>query len=129
MCRQEAMLNVALKLAQGSEHYSQCLGAVIARGHRIISVGWNKSKTHPKQLPYMKNGKNVSTRTVHAELDAIIGVPADLLFGATIYVARALRVRGFGLAKPCAACRKAIEAAGIRRMVYTTNSGYESEYV
>ena len=128
MCRQAVMLSVAQRVAQGSEHDHYRLGAIITRGNRIISVGWNKNKTHPRQLPYLKEGKQVTTKSVHAELDAIIGVPVHLLRGSTIYVARILANGSTGLAKPCASCRKIIEAANIKKIVYTTNTGYTEEY-
>jgi deoxycytidylate deaminase len=129
MCRQLSLLGTAAKVAANSEHRTQ-LGVVIAKGKRVISVGWNKYKSHPRQLSYIKDGKRIQTGSVHAELDAIIGVPQKHLEGATLYIARVLADGACGLSRPCSACRKVIRAAGIRKIVYTENDNkYSVEYI
>lgn len=59
----------------------------------------------------------------HAELRAITRCAQEPL-GATIFVARST---GGGLAKPCLMCSNAILGAGIRRIVYSTDLGYNVE--
>lgn len=46
--------------------------------------------------------------------------------GATAYVARHTST-GQGLSKPCAACEEALRAAGVRKVVYSTTDGIETE--
>ena len=92
------------------------LCAIIASGNKIISMGFNQLKTHPKATnPY---------RYLHAEIDAIIGMPIEELKGATMYVARVgytSRER-ICMSKPCKYCAAAIKAAGIKKVYYTYNS-------
>jgi len=48
--------------------------------------------------------------------------------GADIYVTRHTPT-GMAMSKPCADCMKAIKVAGIRRIYYTSRSGYHKVMV
>ena len=48
------------------------------------------------------------------------------LIGSTIYVSRILKSGKSGLAKPCMECMCLIKSVGIKKIVYTTDSGVES---
>ena len=120
MTRDERLINVALKIARKSEHKFP-MGAIIALGNRIIALGINKIRTHPRQINY-HNDEN--GQSIHAELDAILSCcNTD---GATIYVARVLSNGTGGMAKPCKSCLKIIQSAGIKKIVYTTSTGIET---
>ena len=124
MCRDTRLMNIAIHATRLSKHRFQ-VAALIAKGSRILSIGINKNKSHPKSI----NSFTGQCGTIHAELDTILGVERSNLEGATIYVARHLRSGGTGLAKPCKSCMHIIEAVGITRIVYTTNKGYSVERV
>lgn len=93
-----------------SDHPLHRLGAVVVRGSRVISVGWNKYKTHPRSPHPFKH--------IHAEVSAIqkAGYQA---FGADLYVYREGRDGVMRLSKPCKSCMAAINKAGVRRVFYT----------
>lgn len=120
MARDERFLNLALKIAGQSQHKFP-IGAVITIGNRILSIGINKYKTHPKQLNNYSNSVDKHGTSIHAELAAILSYPK--LKGSTIYVARLLYGGSFGLSKPCRSCQNLIEIAGIKKIVY--NDGEE----
>jgi deoxycytidylate deaminase len=124
MARDARFLNLALKIAGQSQHKFP-IGAVITIGNRILSIGTNKYKTHPKQINnYINNHSNSTDKhgtSIHAELAAILSYPK--LKGSTIYVARLLHNGAFGLSKPCLSCQNLIEIAGIKKIVY--NDGEE----
>jgi deoxycytidylate deaminase len=104
----------AEKASVKGEHKIHRLGAVIAFGNDIVSVGWNKSKTHPKSTHPWKH--------IHAEMDAIM--KAGQCDGAELYVAR---IGNDGLlrnAKPCPACMSLIIASGIRKIHFTENNDW-----
>jgi deoxycytidylate deaminase len=88
-------------------------GAVIVKGGRVLSLGWNLLKNDPN---------NVSDEhaklfcSVHAERMAI--AKCKKAAGATIYVARN-KSGNARYSKPCDECQKAIRAAGIVRVVHT----------
>lgn len=108
------LVDLAIKLSRkNTTDINAHLCALLVRKGRVVSVGFNSRKTHPKS-PH-------PWHTLHAEADAIIGVPEDVLRGATLIVARTGfvgRNRSL-LAKPCVYCHSMIERAGIRRVCFT----------
>ena len=117
MCRHMRMISLALQTARLSEHSRFKLGAVLTKGSHIVSLGVNKEKTHPLAInPHRKRGNGC----IHAELDAIIGVPRELLPQTTIYVGRVLADGTPGIAKPCIPCQELLIGVGIAKAYYTT---------
>lgn len=88
------------------------VGAVVYRGHKILGKGYNKpEKTHPKaRTPFNR---------IHAEFDAILGIPKEKLKGASIYVHRWTRNGTYALAKPCVFCEAMLKAVGIKHIGYS----------
>lgn len=113
--RTQRFFELARKLALKSPSYHK-LGCVIAHRNKVLSVGFNDmSKTHPKA--------NSPFKTLHAEIDALIGLQrAD---GCDAYVYRELKDGTFAMAKSCAACELALRKIGIKRIFYTTNNGWD----
>ena len=97
----------AIKIAGTSKH-KQRVGAIVARGSRVISSGANSYKTHPRSTsPY---------KTTHAEFSAILRANKKLS-GATLYVVRLLATGELGLAKPCQSCRRFIEEMNLKKII------------
>lgn len=105
------------------------LSAAIAIKRDIISVGNNMMRSHPVQKQY---GKNHQAIYLHAEINAICNslnhIDKDDLRKATIYVYRVKRASSEnsidwvdGNACPCSGCTSAIQAFGIRRLIYSTD--------
>lgn len=110
---------LAKSLSLHSPHHTHKLGAVIAKKGRPLSVGFNSCQTHPKSIhPF---------QTLHAEISALIGMSFDKSKGCDAYVYREIKNGSPGLAKPCGACHQALKLAGIKRMYYTTPSGWREE--
>ena len=112
---------LAKALADRSEHHTK-IGAVIVKKNRVISVGYNKPrKTHPKSKhPFS---------TIHAELDAILGVSRKDLKDATIYVYREYKNGNPALARPCKYCWMHLEEVGIKKVYYTCSGGWKMEKI
>jgi len=90
------------------------LGAAIYdKKGRLISIGWNKQKTHPKFGSFIYN-------RIHAEGDALLKAlkKKSSLKGSYIVV---YRERG-NLAKPCSCCEGMLREAGIEKVYYTNGS-------
>lgn len=119
MTRDERFIRKALKKAEESQHYFQT-AALIAKGSRILAAAVNCHKTHPLQEKFKPLWQRKYANSTHAELRAIVALPQELLQDATLYVARRLKCGLGGLSRPCAMCRKVIEAAGLKRVVYTS---------
>ena len=109
------MIHVAYKNAIKSEFSRHRLGAVIVRGGRVISTGFNS-------LRYTKELKH---HTLHAEEAAILNLLKSrrqhLLIGSELYVCRVRPNGTTGLSRPCARCMELIHSVGISRVFYTTN--------
>lgn len=109
-----SIIRQAIKIA-GTSRHKQRVGAVIAKGPRIISAGINSYKTHPKSTsPY---------KTTHAEFSAILRANKELT-GATLYVVRLLATGELGMAKPCPDCQRFIEKMNLKKIIYSTEDGF-----
>lgn len=110
--------NLAKKLASKSDHHSYRLGCVIFKGSKVLSLGYNQIKTHT-QSPH-------DWKMIHAEFHALLGVAVCDLRGASACVYRESRSGRVGLAKPCKGCESLLFGAGLRKVYFTTDTGYDS---
>jgi deoxycytidylate deaminase len=112
--------DLAKKISKLSNHKHFQIGSVIVRGSKIVSVGTNNIKTHPKSLhPYF---------SLHSEGAAILLAKQDLI-GCEIYVYREIKDGTLALSRPCEYCWKMISISGIEEIHYTTNGGHKTEQV
>lgn len=92
------------------------VGCVIIRDNHIIATGYNGSISGHEHcedvgcLEVEENGKKSCKRTIHAEMNALLqcakyGVPTN---GSTAFVTH----------YPCPDCMKALNQAGIKKIVY-----------
>lgn len=112
---QRKMLDLAKKVAETSPYNSPAKrhGAVITRGGSVLAVGVNKSRNFdiPPTVEYNK------FLSIHAEMDALSRTPNPR--GAVIYIAR-VNVNGQPMySRPCKSCAEALDAAGVKRVIYT----------
>jgi deoxycytidylate deaminase len=110
-------IRIASKEALKSQHKQHKLGAVIEKGGRILSVGYNSIR--PSHV--------LKTNTLHAEAAAILKLLKDRrqhdLVGSNLYVSRFTRGGRIGMARPCPHCRSLAQSVGIRQVFYTTDEG------
>ena len=69
-------LKLALRRIDGeeySDHIQHRHAAVIVKAGRVLSIGRNRNKTHPDSVGVDEDGE-VFTKTIHAEMDAILRV-------------------------------------------------------
>jgi len=117
MLSDKNFINIAIELAGASKCVSKQVGAVIVKGGRILSTGYNGTPAgftnccdHWKNEYTSEHHEWSKTYEIHAEMNAIIwaareGISID---GATIYVTL----------EPCSECSKNLIASGIKRIVY-----------
>lgn len=126
--RNKKILDFLSKAAEAANHNgmrARLAAAVVLRGD-IISVGFNRKKTHPFQVQYQTNDKQIY---LHAETDAINRalkyVNASELKKATLYVARVKYIDNkskkaiWAESKPCIGCQKAIKQYEIKNVIHT----------
>lgn len=116
--RQQYFLQRARQLAFNSPNQIHRHGAVIVKGKKIISEGFNHKRWHL----YMKN-----KLSVHAEIAALSHVKLKydkkFLSQCDMYVVRLGNERTgrpLKYSKPCQCCSKAILKSGVRRVFYST---------
>ena len=110
-------MSLAAKASKESPMRFQ-MGAVIIKKGKILSVGNNSYKTHPKY----GSGKYCY---LHAEGAAIYNAIINRkdLCGAEIYVYR----RYGRISKPCKYCLELIKSVGIKKIIYTNERRNFSE--
>ncbi len=117
-------LDLAIQIARKADNnLTWHLGAVCARKNRVISVGWNRSQTHPKSPSKYK--------FIHAELDCILGIDGNKLRGSSIFVARV----GYDyraeilLAQPCTSCQELLRRMYIRDVFFTVSDNLYGRWI
>lgn len=119
--RTTRLFRMAKLMARQSTATNFKMGAVIARGKKILGVGFNDPyKTHPQS--------NTRYQFIHAELSAILNARTDLN-GACIYIYRSGQHERPMLSKPCDCCMELLRRAGIKTIFYSTNGGYAKEHI
>jgi dCMP deaminase len=106
----EIFLDTAKLWSRMSKDPSTKVGACIANGKKLLSVGYNgfSSPIEDKEEWYLDRETKYSL-TVHAEINAILSCrEPQLLKGATLYVYPLY---------PCASCSSIIANSGITRVV------------
>lgn len=118
----DPFLRQATASAKKSE-YLYRLGAVVVKGHNVLSTGYNSVNTHTKV--------NNFPSSRHAEMDAILKVlkqhnGLQKLAGAKLYVTRITKSGTTALAKPCKKCLQLAKSVGIKKIYYTTENSTET---
>jgi deoxycytidylate deaminase len=112
--------DLAKKVSKLSNHGHHKLGSVIVRGSKIISVGTNKLKTHPRSThPH---------HSLHAEMAAVLLAKQDL-YGCEIYVYREIKSGVPAMARPCVYCHPFLKEAGIKEIHYSVKNGFQTEKI
>ena len=108
---------IAEKQALKSPFLKHRVGAVIMKGNRVLSTGFNS-------IGYSKHSKRP---TRHAEAAAICKLLSKkkmgCLAGAHLYVTRYTFSGTISCSKPCPCCENLIRSVGISTVFYTDFSG------
>jgi deoxycytidylate deaminase len=111
------MFRIASKQSSKATGVKHKLGAVIVRGGRVLSTGYNE----------IRYSRFIGETTVHAEEAAIVKLLSRRALGqlqnSEIYVSRVCPSGLAGLALPCPRCMELIRSVGIKRVHYTTDNG------
>lgn len=92
--------------------------AAVVHRSKIISMGFNSTKTSPRVLAMSNNSDKTC---IHAEMDALYR--SRRTEGMDLYVMRLERNGRMGDSAPCPLCTDAIQQHGIRNVVYSTSTG------
>lgn len=92
--------------------------AALVDKNKIISLGMNKAQSSPG---FYKLSNNQKKQYIHAEYDCLNNVLDCSRL--TMYVVRVDNNGRLAQSKPCPICQRAINTAGIKRVVYSVNNG------
>lgn len=110
---------IAEKQAKKSTFKQHRVGAVLVKGSRVLSTGYNKYG-YTKELKYP---------TIHAEEMAIVKLLKlgfqDKLVNSNLYVTRFTPAGNLGIAKPCSRCMELIRSVGVSHVYFIGSSGVE----
>lgn len=111
-------LDYAIAIAKSSNVCGFHFSALIFAGKNVISCGWCREKSHPRQAKYMQYAKEYKRRNnwLHAEIHALVAAKRDVS-GFDMIVTRWAEEK-IKTSHPCGACFQAISIAGIRNLWY-----------
>jgi dCMP deaminase len=124
----EYFLHLARQAATRSTCLRRQVGAVMVRGHRVLSTGYNgapRGVSHCLEVGCLRDELGIPSgerhelcRAIHAEQNAIIqaAVHGVAVEGATLYCTH----------QPCVLCAKVLINAGVREIYYV--EGYPDDF-
>lgn len=122
----ENILHTLAKIAEANDGSNVRFAAAVVYRNKIISIGYNRMKSHPFQAKFAKNSESIYLHAeIHAIKNALRELPVEDLTKCELYIARVKRPQSYadnfiwGLAKPCIGCERAIAEFGIKRTIYT----------
>lgn len=117
------ILDTLNKVALLSDHPKFQMAAAIVYRNSILGIGCNRMKSHPFQAKYSKNEESIFLHAeVHAIKNALREHSLDRIRGTRMIIVRPTK-KGYGMAKPCDGCMRALAEFGIDSVYYTTDSG------
>ena len=127
-------LSYAKNIAELSDYRRVHMGCIAVLGNKILSVGYNTTKTHPLQAHYnrLRGFKDdLCNHGLHAEIACLLPLRgSEIAFDKLkLYIYRLRCDGGYGMARPCKGCMAFIKSCGIHDIYYTTDDGYAYERV
>ena len=110
----QSIIDKAVDAAEHSQHSSKH-GAVIFKGKKIYSIGYNQPSRSVKSLHHKANKWQTS---IHAEVAAILNAKRDIS-NLNILVVRINNKSQFLLSKPCSHCLDYLDYCGIKNVYYS----------
>lgn len=130
--RYNRFLSLAKEISLESVFRTNRVGAILVNKGRIIAKGFNSIKSHPLQKFYNNERTDITDSAphyIHAEIDILKKFKGEDLKGSEMFVYHIGKNGKQKLARPCAACMKAIKNHGIEVIHYSTEDGLATEYI
>ena len=118
----------SLALAENRGVWHRCRHfSFVFDGCRLLSVGLNSRKTHPRNLLYAyvgRDGSDISSVVgTHSEMNAVLRMDAAECRGSTLVNTRINRRGEFDYSRPCRGCLDMALALGFKETFYTDMDG------
>lgn len=99
----------------------------VFRGQRLLSLGLNSPKTHPRNLLYRYVGRGDEDIApfvgTHSEMNAVMRLEGEATRGLTVVNTRVNRRGLLDNSRPCEGCIDMLGRLGFREVYYTTREG------
>lgn len=127
------MFSLAKRASTFSDSAPYKIGCVVAYKNKVLSIGYNTSKTHPLQMEFNRE-RGVSPQypsRLHAEIHALskikdMDIPWEKV---KVYIYRGHKNGAPANARPCHACMQMMKSLGIRNIFYTQDGSYCHEEI
>lgn len=118
----------SLALAESRGVWHRCRHfSFVFDANRLVSVGLNSRKTHPRNLLYSYKGRDdvdISPMVgTHSEMSAVLRMDEDDCRGLKMVNVRVNRRGNFDHSRPCRGCVDMIRRLGFREVFYTDGDG------
>lgn len=131
---EEYFIEIAKVVSSRSTCLRRRYGAVIVRDNVIVSTGYNgaprgsvncvdRGNCRRKELNVPAGERYELCEAVHAEQNAVINGSPERMKEAAIYIAGFEEDKTFADGKPCLLCRRMIQNAMIKEVVYLKKDG------
>lgn len=136
--KQLNFFNEAANVAAKSDFCKHHLGCIAVLKNKIIAAASNKLKTHPVQKKFDDRYREFNCtsdlknmHSLHAEIACVNMIKdSNINFkDVELYIVRLRKNYEYGLARPCAACMNLIKSKGIRKIYFSTNTGFAFEEI
>jgi hypothetical protein len=94
--------------------------AFLVKKNKIVKIGWNKKRTHPKIAKHPYHDGYVGT---HAELDVILKSGLEDLNDHSMIVLRVDRKGRLANSKPCTGCLSLLKSYNLSEVFYSDTEG------
>lgn len=91
----------------------------IYKGPKILSIGVNSAKTHPRALKYNYHCQP----NTHSELSALLKLGREDCTDLTFVNVRLTKDGKTGVSRPCKGCLDMLNQVGFKRIIYSINDG------
>jgi len=116
-------IELAGNVANQSEYPQFKHGAVLVKASSVINTAFNKNGYCSFGARFYEG--NSANATLHAELASILNIERENTENSTVYTVRVNNAGEYRLSKPCRMCERAMRFCGVKRVVYSTNDGFE----
>lgn len=105
----------------------------LVKNRKIIKIGLNSYKTHPRNLRYAYKGKadNVDIRrfvAVHSELSAVLKYGKEDCSDCTFINVRIDKNGEATMSEPCNGCKDLLSSVGFKKIYFTNKQGEFEEW-
>ena len=128
MIKTDKLLEIARALKENNSELSSFHVTFAYNKKRLLKIGINSKKTHPRNLRYNYLDRKGRSRrhlvTIHSELAVIIKLGLEDCSHIDFYVLRIDNNNNLNYSKPCSGCQDLFNQVGYKNIYYSTKKGF-----